>query len=146
VSARARVRAPAPEPRHAEFFAALAKARLPAVRERARLLRQLLEREAGEEGGPLGGGEGEALRRERERVLAAAEGLARSLEDVLSRYGAAAAVPPPPAPGASAARLASELAMLLDDIADFAAESGDPALVRMVPRLRRLAAEVERLF
>jgi hypothetical protein len=145
VSARVRVRAPAPEPRHTEFFAALVKARIPAVRERARLLRQLLEREAGEEG-PLGGWEGEALRRERERVLAAAEGLARSLEDVLSRYGASAVAPPPPAPGASAARLASELAMLLDDMADFAAESGDPALVRMTPRLRRLAAEVERLF
>jgi hypothetical protein len=142
VSARVRVRAPAPEPRHAEFFAALVKARLPAVRERARLLRQLLEREAGEEEGPLGGGE--ALRRE--RVLAAVEGLARSLEDVLSRYGASAVAPPPPAPSASAARLASELAMLLDDMADFAAESGDPALVRMAPRLRRWAAEVERLF
>jgi hypothetical protein len=143
VSSRIKVRAPEPEPHHAEFFAALVKARLPAVRERARLLRQLLEREA-EEGEPLGGGE--ALRRERERVLAAVEGLARSLEDVLSRYGASAVAPPPPAPGASATRLVSELAMLLDDIADFAAESGDPALVRMAPRLRRWAAEVERLF
>jgi hypothetical protein len=114
-----------------EYFAALIKARLPAARERLRRLAEEVE-----EG--VGLTREEAERRARLRkLLAAAEATVRRLEEAVGRYGP---LSPMPAPRGGSREPAAELAMLFDDIADFAEDSGDPMLQRLVPRLRQLAA------
>lgn len=112
------------------YFAALIKARLPAARERLRRLAEEVEEEVGLT-------RDEAERRARLRkLLAAAEATLRRLEEAVERYGP---LSPMPAPRGGSREPAAELAMLFDDIADFAEDGGDPMLQRLVPRLRQLA-------
>jgi len=141
VSFKVKTRVPVAErkPEEGGYFASLIKARVPAARERVRLLKEHAEDE-GEALWPQGG----RRRGEKARLLAAVEMLLKSVEDAVSRYGAPPL--PPPRPPETPEKAAVELAMLLEDMGDFAEETGDPVLRKLAPKLKAAAAELASAF
>ena len=123
----------APRPRAPvdAYFVALIKARLPAARERLKVVKSGLVEDSEPPILPKSG--------EVERVVSAIEAALDRLEELAGRYGSVVPLSfPRPAPS-EARRAAVELASLLEDIADFAEETGDPAFARVAARLRALA-------
>lgn len=118
------------------YFLSLAKARVPAALELAEGLEGEL---AWRRFNPLGGGEDE---------LASELAEVRELLARLREHLDSLPVPPAPPPRVregDAAERALQLSMLLEDIADFAAESGDPVAARLARRLRAKADSIRAL-